>query len=73
MSESAELQCLQCRYFKPVDALNGNCHRYPPSFAGDASPREIHHWRFPTVSIHAWCGELLPVGVALPALAGLTL
>ncbi len=57
MNEIAERHCEQCRYFVTVDALNGTCHRFPPVFAGDSSPRENHHWRFPQVSIHAWCGE----------------
>lgn len=52
--------CEQCRYFQPLDAMGGQCHRFPPQFAGDSSPREIHHWRFPAVSVHAWCGEYLP-------------
>ena len=52
--------CGQCHYFVAVDAVNGTCHRYPPLFAGESSPREMHHWRFPLVSLHAWCGEFLP-------------
>ncbi len=57
MNDRSEAGCSLCRYFKPVDAANGNCHRYPPVFAGDSSPRDIHHWRYPLVSIHGWCGE----------------
>ena len=56
--------CEQCHFFRKGDALTGNCHRFPPVFAGDSSPRETHHWRYPTVGIHGWCGEFLP----LPAL-----
>lgn len=59
MNEQFEQTCSHCRYFKAVDALNGACHRFPPVFAGESSPREVHHWRFPSVSIHAWCGEFL--------------
>jgi hypothetical protein len=51
--------CLSCAYFVQVDALNGTCHRFPPVFAGESSPREAHHWRFPSVSMHGWCGEFL--------------
>ncbi|RIX43013.1 MAG: hypothetical protein D3M94_17320 [Rhodocyclales bacterium GT-UBC] len=61
MNDKKENTCDQCRYFRAADALTGNCHRFPPSFAGDSSPRETHHWRFPMVSSHAWCGEFLPV------------
>lgn len=57
MNEAIEESCARCRYFKPADAQNGTCHRFPPSFAGESSPRETHHWRFPAVSPHAWCGE----------------
>lgn len=66
MSEQFEQTCGYCRYFKTGDALTGICHRYPPVFAGDSSPRETHHWRYPTVSIHGWCGEFLPARQALP-------
>lgn len=55
-----EPHCGQCRYFRAADALVGVCHRYPPVFAGESSPREVHHWRFPTVGPHAWCGEFQP-------------
>ena len=61
MNTPVDTLCVQCRYFKPADALTGNCHRFPPAFAGDSSPRETHHWRFPIVSVHAWCGEFLAV------------
>ena len=54
------LNCSQCHYWVAADTMNGTCHRYPPIFAGESSPRETHHWRFPTVSTHAWCGEFLP-------------
>lgn len=55
--------CAQCRYFVAADAFNGTCHRFPPVFAGESSPRETHHWRFPAVNIRAWCGEFLPVRI----------
>jgi len=55
--------CELCRYFKKLDALTGNCHRFPPVFAGDSSPRETHHWRYPIVGIHGWCGEFLSLPV----------
>lgn len=60
MNQRFEQNCSHCHYFKPVDAMNGACHRFPPVFAGNSSPKEAHHWRFPIVSIHAWCGECLP-------------
>jgi len=59
MNETSEASCGQCRYFKAIDAQSGNCHRYPPVFAGESSPRETHHWRFPVISTHAWCGEFV--------------
>ena len=60
MNETLEATCSQCRYFKMADALTGACHRFPPVYAGESSPREIHHWRFPSVSTHSWCGEFVP-------------
>jgi hypothetical protein len=59
MTEQSEQACSICRYFRAVDSLTGACHRYPPIFAGESSPKETHHWRFPIVSVHAWCGEFL--------------
>jgi len=61
MNDVAERSCTDCRYFQLADALNGTCHRFPPVFAGESSPRESHHWRFPIVTGHAWCGEFLPL------------
>jgi hypothetical protein len=60
MTERFEHTCSHCRYFVTAESQNGNCHRFPPVYAGDSSPREIHHWRFPSVHMHAWCGEFLP-------------
>lgn len=54
--------CHNCRFFRPQDKGSGSCHRYPPTFAGEASPRETHHWRFPFVNGHGWCGEYQPEG-----------
>jgi len=59
MSLCAEPVCGRCLYFRAVDAVSGTCHRFPPVFAGEASPRETHHWRFPSVGAHGWCGEFL--------------
>ncbi len=52
--------CAACHYFRPLEKGSGNCHRYPPGFAGETSPKESHHWRFPVVGGHGWCGEYLP-------------
>jgi hypothetical protein len=49
--------CLTCLYFRQLEMGSGSCHRYPPSFAGDTSPKESHHWKFPVVGGHSWCGE----------------
>lgn len=73
MHESIEKSCAHCRYFQAVDALNGTCHRFPPVFAGDSSPREMHRWRFPAVNMHAWCGEFLPLRVDQASLIGATI
>lgn len=63
--------CEQCHFFRKGDALTGNCHRFPPVFAGDSSPRETHHWRYPTVGIHGWCGEFLPLPTLQIASSGI--
>ncbi|MBT9519496.1 MAG: hypothetical protein IV101_01265 [Dechloromonas sp.] len=57
MNDHSDACCIRCAYFRPSDALTGLCHRYPPVFAGDSSPREAHHWRHPVVGPHGWCGE----------------
>lgn len=49
--------CESCAYFQEQEHGNGNCHRFPPSFAGDTSPKESSHWKFPVVHSHSWCGE----------------
>lgn len=63
------LFCESCAYFQEQEHGNGNCHRFPPVFAGEASPKESHHWKFPVVHAHNWCGEH---SVALPQQASLT-
>lgn len=68
MTETTDPHCGACRYFRPVDAPTGTCHRYPPAFAGENSPRETDHWRFPVVSNRAWCGEFRPPGAAVSGL-----
>ena len=49
--------CARRRHFQAIDNTTGTCHRFPPAFAGNHSPREDHHWRFPMVSNQSWCGE----------------
>ncbi|MBS1159074.1 MAG: hypothetical protein H6R15_1493 [Proteobacteria bacterium] len=73
MNDKFAASCGQCRYFTATDALNGNCHRYPPVFAGDSSPRETHHWRFPMLSAHAWCGEFAPLHFDQISSSGITI
>jgi hypothetical protein len=73
MSEGAVASCLCCCYFRAVDALTGSCHRYPPVFAGDSSPREAHHWRHPVVGPHGWCGEYRLVSEAQMSSSGVTI
>ena len=60
------VSCSNCHYFRPAEQGFGSCHRYPPSYAGDASPKESHHWRFPVVSAGNWCGEFVAAD-AVPA------
>jgi len=53
--------CQHCRYFHAHDQHgHGDCHRFPPSFAGEASPNEKHHWKHPIVTLLEWCGEFAP-------------
>jgi hypothetical protein len=52
--------CAACQYYQEQDNTMGSCHRYPPSFAGEHIPRELHRWCFPLTSAHAWCGEHRP-------------
>jgi hypothetical protein len=56
--------CGNCGYYREQDQGAGACHRYPPTFAGAESPRELHHWRFPLVLSGWWCGEHRPATVA---------
>ena len=60
------LSCLNCLYFRHHDRNGGSCHRFPPSFAGEASPKENHHWKFPVVNSHNWCGEYRENGRSSP-------
>jgi len=60
MAEQIEPVCGGCHYFRAADAWTGACHRFPPSYVGENPMKETHHWRFPIVSVHAWCGEFLP-------------
>jgi len=73
MSERLEHTCGHCHYFQGQDAATGTCHRFPPVFAGDSSPRETHHWRFPSVGAHAWCGEFLPLRADQMSSSGVTI
>jgi hypothetical protein len=56
--------CGACRYYLEQDHGVGTCHRYPPGFAGDQSPRELHRWCFPLVTVHSWCGEFADAACA---------
>lgn len=63
-AEAFASTCAECRFFKALDSVSGSCHRYPPTYAGNESPRELHRWRFPMVGSHGWCGEHQPAGPA---------
>jgi len=49
--------CEGCTYYQAQERNIGACHRFPPGFAGDSSPIDFHHWKFPLVSANNWCGE----------------
>jgi hypothetical protein len=72
MLEQPKEFCSACRYFRPFDVATGACHRFPPVFAGDSSPREPHHWRHPVVSPHGWCGEFRLAGDGQMSSSGVT-
>ncbi|HMT80235.1 MAG TPA: hypothetical protein PKD66_07665 [Azonexus sp.] len=73
MNETTEPSCNRCHYFRAVDATSGLCHRYPPVFSGDSSPRESHHWRHPSVGSHGWCGEFWIKPVDQTSSSGVTI
>jgi len=52
--------CDTCDYYVKQDHDLGACHRYPPDFAGEQTPIELHRWRYPLVLAHSWCGEHKP-------------
>lgn len=49
--------CEGCTYYQSQERDIGACHRFPPIFAGDSSAIDFHHWKFPLVTAHSWCGE----------------
>jgi hypothetical protein len=53
--------CLHCGYYQEVSdeysAGTGNCHRYPPIYAGEHVANEKHRWKHPVVAQSDWCGE----------------
>lgn len=57
VNHETRLPCVDCGYFQAQDKSVGTCHRFPPTFAGDSAPKETHHWKFPLVTPHQWCGE----------------
>lgn len=60
LPEAFEASCGECRFFRAADVVGGSCHRFPPGYAGDSSPRETPRWRHPTVGSRGWCGEFQP-------------
>jgi len=57
--------CQHCHYYHEHSAGSGDCHRFPPSFAGEATPNEKHRWKHPLVPHSNWCGEFrerIPLG-----------
>lgn len=63
-----DITCSACRYYLEQDLGMGACHRYPPSFAGAQTPRELHRWCFPMVLPRCWCGEYRAASAATLAL-----
>jgi hypothetical protein len=57
------------RYFLEQDRGVGTCHRYPRNFAGDQSPRDLHRWCFPLITLHSWCREIMAADRASAKLA----
>lgn len=49
--------CTECQYFHAHTNATGDCHRYPPVFAGTDTPNERHRWKHPLVAHNGWCGE----------------
>jgi hypothetical protein len=49
--------CSDCHYFREHTNATGDCHRYPPVFAGNDTPNERHRWKHPLVAHNGWCGE----------------
>ena len=64
-----DANCGTCRFYLEQDRDMGACHRYPPAFAGEQAPRDLHRWRFPLVSTRSWCGEHKASDLAAPAAA----
>jgi hypothetical protein len=58
--------CESCAHYQPQERDIGTCHRFPPSFAGDISAIDFHHWKFPLVTAHSWCGEFQATTAQLP-------
>jgi hypothetical protein len=57
-------ECARCHFFYGHPGGTGDCHRYPPIFAGSDIPNERHRWKHPMVISHNWCGEFKPLAVA---------
>lgn len=51
--------CGYCRFFNEHSGAVGDCHRYPPQYAGNDTPNERHRWKHPLVPHNGWCGEFL--------------
>lgn len=54
-----KIACGLCRYYHEHSGAAGDCHRYPPLYAGNDTPNERHRWRHPMVPHNGWCGEFL--------------
>lgn len=57
MKPHSHFSCEDCNYYQALEKDLGACHRFPPVFSGNATTLEFHHWKFPLVLAHNWCGE----------------
>ena len=66
-------KCQDCRFADPISAMSGtvirySCRRLPPHPSSYESPYPDHQTgyddrllgRWPSVSLHDWCGEFQP-------------
>jgi hypothetical protein len=60
ISPQDALACVNCHYYHQHSDELGDCHRYPPTYAGSDTPNQWHRWKHPLVHHENWCGEFKP-------------